>query len=131
AITVKRRRFKREFAGRLFHFAGELLLDQVAAAGKEVLCLAHQFSIAGKIDLAGAGPRTSADLIEQARASAAFEESIGAGANQKGALQRRDGAVDRASRCERSEISPGPRLRAAMLEDLRCPMIAGDQNIGK
>src|SRR5258705_10008774 len=103
----------------------------MAAAGKEILGLAHQFGIAGKIDLAGARPRTAADLIEQAGPGTAFKKPVGAGADQKGALQRRDGAIDRSRPGERPEIPPGPRLRASMLEDLRRPMIAGDQNIGK
>ena len=103
----------------------------MAAAGQEVVGLAHQLGIAGKIDLAGAGPRAAADLIEQAGPGAAFEEAVGAGANQERALQRRDGAVDRAGGGERPEISPGLRLRAAMLEDLRRPVVAGDQDVGK
>ena len=103
----------------------------MAAAGQEVVRLAHQFGIAGEIDLAGAGAGAAADLIEQAGPGAAFEEAVGAGADQERALQRRDGAVDRAGGGERPEIAPGPRLRAAMLEDLRRPMVAGDQDIGK
>src|ERR1700687_1408112 len=103
----------------------------MAAAGKEIPGLAHQFGIAGKIDLAGTGSRTAPDLIEQAGPGAALEKPVGAGADQKRALQRRDGASDRARRGERPEIPPGPRLRAAMFEYLRRPMIARDQNIGK
>ena len=59
------------------------------------------------------------------------KNAVGAGADQERALQRRDGAVDRAGGGERSEITPGPRLRAAMLEDLRRPVIARYQDIGK
>src|SRR5205814_9986492 len=62
---------------------------------------------------------------------AAFEERIGAGAHKEGALQSRDGAIDRARRREWPEILPWPRLRATMLEYLWSPMIAGDQNVGK
>ena len=131
AVAVKRRGFELEFAGGLFHFGRQLLLHQPAAAGQEILGLAHQFGIAGKIDLAGTRPRAAADLIEQARPRAAFKKRVGAGAHQKRALQRRDGAIDRARRSEWPEILAGPRLRAAMLEDLRRPVIAGDQNIGK
>ena len=130
-VAIERRGLEFEFGRGLFHFAGQLLLDRAAAAGQEILGLAHQFGIAGKIDLAGARPRTAPDLIEQAGPGAAFEKRVGAGAHQEGALQRGDGAVDRAGRGERPEIAPGPRLRAAMLEDLRRPMIAGDQDIGK
>src|SRR3954447_3980019 len=103
----------------------------MAAAGEEIVRLAHQFGIAGEIHLAGAGARAAADLIEQAGPGTAFEKAVGAGADQERALQRRDGAIDGARGCERSEISPGPRLRAAMLEDLRRPVVAGDQDVGK
>ena len=131
AVAVKRRGLEFEFGGGLFHFAGELLFHDAAAAGQEIRRLVHQFGIAGEIDLAGARPRTAPDLVEQAGPGAAFEERVGAGAHQKGALQRRDGAADRAGRGERAEISPGPRLRAAMFQDLRRPVVAGDQDIGK
>ncbi len=77
------------------------------------------------------GAGAAADLIQQARPRAALEKAVRAGADQERALQRRDGAVDRAGRRERAEIAAGPRLRAAMLEDLRRPMVAGDQDIGK
>ena len=103
----------------------------MAAAGQEVVGLAHQLGIAGEIDLAGAGARTAADLVEQAGPGAAFKEAVGAGADQEGALQRRDGAVDGAGGGERPEIPARSRLRAAMLENLRRPMVAGDQDIGK
>src|SRR4030088_9380 len=69
---------------------------RAAAAGKEALCLAHQLGIAGKIDLARARPRTAPDLIEQTGPGAALEKPVGAGAHQERALQRRDGAIDRA-----------------------------------
>src|SRR5271156_1592769 len=98
----------------------------MAAAGQELARLAHQLGITGKIDLARARAGAAADLIEQARPGAAFKERIGAGADQECALQRRDGAVDRAGGGKRTEIPSGPRLRAAMLEDLRRPVIAGD-----
>src|SRR5207248_11801711 len=101
----------------------------MTAAGKEVGRLAHQICIAGEIDLTRAGSRAAADLIEQARPCAAFEKRDGARADQKRALQRRDGSVDRAGRSKRSEISHGPRLRAAMVEDLGRPMSARCQGV--
>ena len=131
AVAIERGGLEFELGGGLLHLAGEFLFHQMAAAGQEVVGLAHQLGIAGEIDLAGAGTRAAADLIEQAGPGAAFEEAVGAGADQKRALQRRDGAVDGAGVRERPEIAPGPRLRAAMLEDLRRPMVAGDQDIGK
>ncbi len=131
AVAIEGGGLEFEFGRGLFHFAGQLLFHHPAAAGQEIRGLAHQFGIAGKIDLAGAGPRTAADLIQQAGPGAAFEEGVGAGTHQKSALQRGDGTADRAGRRERSEIAARPRLRAAMFEDLRRPMIPGDQDIGK
>ena len=131
AIAIERCGFEFELSGGLFHLAGELLLHVVAAAGQEVAGLPHQFGVAGEIDLARTRPRAAADLIEQTGPGAALEEAVGAGADQERALQRRDGAIDGAGIGERSEIAPGPRLRAAMLENLRRPMVARDQDIGK
>src|SRR5581483_2783891 len=86
---------------------------------------------ARKIDFPGAGSGTTLDLIKQAGPGAAFEKRIGAGAHQEGALQRCDGAIDRASRGKGPKISSRPALRAAMLENLCRPVIARDQNVGK
>ncbi|MGY4422616.1 hypothetical protein ACVWY2_005065 [Bradyrhizobium sp. JR6.1] len=130
-FAVQRRGLELELAGGLLHLGREQLLHGVAAAGEEFGRLAHQLAIAGEIDLARAGAGAALDLIEQAGPAAALEEAVGAGADQERALQRRDGAVDRAGVGERAEIASGPRLRAAMLENLRRPMVAGDQNIGK
>ncbi|MGY4482733.1 hypothetical protein ACVWWR_001924 [Bradyrhizobium sp. LM3.2] len=77
------------------------------------------------------GPGAAADLVEQAGPAAALEEGIRAGADQERALKRGDGAVDGAGGGERAEIATGTGLRAAVLQDLRRPMVAGDQNIGK
>src|ERR1700752_40586 len=101
----------------------------MAAAGEEFGRLAHQLGVAGKIDLARAGPGAAADLVEQAGPGAALEERVGAGADQKRALQRRDGAVDRAGGSEGAEVAARPRLRAAVFQDLRRPVIARDQNV--
>jgi hypothetical protein len=131
AVAVERGGLEFEFVRRLLHFGRELLLHRMAAAGQEFGRLAHQLGIAGEIDLAGAGAGAAPDLVEQAGPRAAFEEAVGAGADQERALQRRDGAVDRAGRGKRTEIAPGPRLRAAMFQDLRRPMVSGDQDIGK
>ena len=46
-------------------------------------------------------------------------------------MQRRDGAVDRPHRRERTVEPAFSIARAAMLEDLRRPVIAGDQDIRK
>jgi hypothetical protein len=131
AVAVERGALELELTRRLFHLAGKLLLHRMAFARQEVARLAHQRRIASEVDLAGAGAGAAADLVEQARPGAALEEGIGAGADQERALQGRDGAVDRAGGGERTEIASGPALRAAMFQDLRRPMVPGDQDIGK
>ena len=123
--------FEFEFVGGLLHFARELLLHQVAAAGEEIGRLAHELGIAAKIDFAGAGTCAAADLVEQTGPRAALEKAVGAGTDQEGALQGRDSAVDGTGGSKRAEISAGAALRAAMLEDLRRPVVAGDQDVGE
>src|SRR5690606_3864014 len=106
-------------------------LHGAALARQEVVGFAHQLGIFRELDLARAGAGAALDLIEQARPRAALEETIRARAQQERALQRRDGAVDRPDRRERTVILTRPAARAAVLEDLRRPMIRGDQDIGK
>ena len=86
AITIQRRGLEFELGGCLLHLAGEQRLHGMAAAGQEIGRLAHQLGIAGEVDLARAGARTAADLIQQARPGAALEKTVGAGADQEGAL---------------------------------------------
>jgi hypothetical protein len=74
AVAIERRGLEFELAGRLLHLAGKLLLHRMAAAGQEFGRLAHQFGIAGKIDLARARPGAAADLVEQAGSATALEE---------------------------------------------------------
>ena len=66
--------------------------------------------------------------MQQTRPRARLEKRIRAGAQQEGALQRIDGAVDRAGVGEGPVIVPWPRARAAMLEDLRRPVVGRDQD---
>jgi hypothetical protein len=69
--------------------------------------------------------------MQQARPGAALEERIAARAQQERALQRVDGAVDRPNRSERPVVLARPGARAAMLEDLRSPMVGRDDDVGK
>ena len=69
--------------------------------------------------------------MQQARPRAALEEAVGAGAQQERALQRRDGAVHRPDRGERAVIVAVAVARAAVLEDLRRPVVGGDQDVGE
>ena len=69
--------------------------------------------------------------MQQARPRAAFEQRSRARAQQERALQRGDGAVDRPDRGERPVIVALARARAAMLEDLRRPVIRRDEDVGK
>ncbi len=106
-------------------------LHLVALASEKAPRLVDQQAVILHRDDAGAGGRAALDLEEQAGPEAAFEIGVGAGPEQKGALQRVDGAADRAGRGERAEIIAVAISRAAMLQDLRHGMIAGDENEGE
>ena len=130
-VAIDRRALEIERVRGRVHFEAKFFLHQPAAAGEKLIGLAHQFGIAGEIDLLRAGRRAALDLIKQTRPRARLKKRIRAGAQQEGALQRIDGAVDRAGRCERPVIMSLARARAAMLEDLRRPVIGCDQDIGE
>src|SRR5258708_38497117 len=106
-----------EWAGGLLELDRKLLLHGPAGPRQEGVGFAHELGIFGVVDLARAGARAALDLEQQARPGPALEEAVGAGAQQEGALQRRDGAVDGAGRSERAVISSGAAVRPAMLED--------------
>ena len=127
-IAIDRGAFEIERGRRRIHLRRHFLFHGLAAAGEEVVGLAHQFAIAGEIDFLRTRRRATLDLIEQARPRARLEKRIRARAQQEGALQRVDGAVDRAGVGERPVIMPRPRARATMLEDLRRPVIGRDQD---
>src|SRR6516225_12262866 len=98
AVAIDRRPLEVERRGSLLHFGRERVLDRLALARKKRVRLAHQFAVFGKVDLARARAGAALDLIEQARPRAALEEWVGTRAQQEGALQRRDRAVDRPDR---------------------------------
>ena len=116
---------------RLVHQAVQPELHLVALAGEEGERLVDQRAVMLGRDLAGARCRAALDLEQQARAHPRLVIGVGAGAQQEGALQRVDGAADRASRGERSEIIAFAIPRAAMLQDLRHRVVAGDEDEGK
>ncbi len=66
--------------------------------------------------------------MQQARPRAALEHRVRARPQQEGPLQHVDGAVDRAGRGERPEVFALAVARPAMLEDLRRPVLACQQN---
>ncbi len=106
-------------------------LHLLALAGQEVLRLLHQLGVALVADLVRAGPGTALDLVEQTGPGARLEDAVGTGADEEGALQRVDRAADGAGRGEGAEIVALAGAGAAMLEDRRGAVVAGDQDIGK
>src|SRR5262249_50120617 len=128
AVAVDGGALEVERGGGLLHLRRQLVLHRPALARDKRGRLAHPPPVFGEIDLARAGAGAALDLIEQARARAALEESVGTGAQQKGALQRRDRAVDRPDRGERAVIIALAGARTAVLEDLRRPVVGGDQD---
>ena len=130
-IAEARRPFIVLLEAGLVHEGMQPPLHLVALAGEEAQRLVDQRAIVLDGDLAGAGRAAALDLEQQARPQPALEIGVGAGAEQKGALQRVDGAADRAGRGEGAEIIAFAAPRAAVLEDLRHGMIARDQDEGE
>ncbi len=117
--------------GQLLHAPGELLLHVLALPGEEAAGVLDQPVIPGLVDAADAGGAAALDLVEQARPRPALEHAVAAGAQQEGALERDQRAVDRAGRGEGAEIIAGRAARPAMLGDLREVVIAGEMDVGE
>src|SRR5262249_37703478 len=115
---------------RIVHELVHAPLDLIALAGEEAERFLHKRCVVGLRDFAGARRAAAFDLIEQARAEATFEISIRARPQQKSALKRVDGAPDGTGRGKRSEIISLAAPRAAVLQDLREVMVAGDEDEG-
>jgi len=109
----------------------ETVLHHIALARKEFQRLVDQEAVILRRDFACAGRAAPLDLKQQARTSARLVIGIGAGPEQESALQRVDSATDRAGRCEGTEIFAFAVPRAAMFQDLRDWMVAGDEMKGK
>src|SRR5260370_19774132 len=116
-VGAGRRALEIERQRRCLDFAGEVILDRLAAAGEERVRVAHQDTVLGKVDLIGTRRRATLDLVQKARPGAALEEGIAARAKEKRALQCVDGAVDRPHGSKWPEIMPRPRARSAVLEN--------------
>ena len=117
--------------GGRFHGLGEGALHARRASGQEVARLLDKGGVVAGRDPPDAGRRAALDLIHEAGARPAGEDGIGAGAQEEGFFQRRDGAVDRAGRGEGPEVGAVALLRAAVLGDLRIVVVVGDQDVGK
>ena len=117
--------------GGLVHFRDQPVLHAAAFAGEKAFGFLHQLAIARLVDASHAGRAAALDLEQQAGPGARGEHRIRAGAQQKGALQRIEGAGDRAGAGERPEIDSLGGLGAAMLEQLRKGMILAQQDVGK
>ncbi|MNS81699.1 hypothetical protein D3C72_1154160 [compost metagenome] len=76
-----------EVFGRLVHLPRNRGLDALALAGQEILGFLDEFRIPLIADLMRAGAGTALDLVKKTGARAGLEHAVGAGADQKGALQ--------------------------------------------
>ena len=103
----------------------ELILDGIAAPGQELPRLLEQLPVFGRADPPDARRRAPLDLILQAGPRAVVEDAVGAGAQRKGAQQRRQGLVDRAGRRERPEIVGVLTLRPTVPADARKRLLLG------
>src|SRR3546814_20404192 len=89
----------------------------LGVAGQEPARLGHYVSVVGRRDALDAGRRAAFDLVHEAGPRAGRIDGIAAGTQQEGALQRGDGAVDRAGRGEGAEVVTLAVVGAAMLGD--------------
>ncbi len=131
AVAVARRALEIERLRGGVHLLDQRILDRAALALEEGFGLVHQLAIALLVDAPRAGRRAALDLKEQARPRARGEHRIRARAQQERALQRVQRPRHRAGTCERSEIEPLGRMRAAMLQQLREGMVLPEQDVGK
>jgi hypothetical protein len=123
--------FEIEGFGRGFHLLHQLGLKVAAFAVEEAHGLKDQLAISHLIDAPHARRAAALDLKQQAGAGAALEHRIRTGAQEEGALQRIQGAIDRPGRCEGPEIDALGRARAAMFEQLREGVVLAQQNVGE
>ena len=119
AVAQARGALEVQRVARRAHLQHQAVLDLAALAGQEVARLAHQLAVVRFRDALHAGRGAALDLVLQAGPGAHREHAVAAIAQQEGALQGDDGAVDRAGGGEGPEILARPVARAAMLGDLR------------
>jgi hypothetical protein len=120
-----------ESLGGLLHLGPHPVLHGVRLAGEERPGRIRHGGIILLGDLARAGAGAALDLIEQAGPGAVLVITVGAGAQQEGALQGVDRPVDRPDAGERPVIIALPAPCAAMLDDLRGGPVGGDQDVGE
>ena len=128
-VPEARRRLELHLVGRHLHLLLQQLLHRLALAREEVLGLVDQLCIARIADLMRTGSGAALDLEQETRPVAVVEIAVGAGAQQEGALQRVDGAPDRAGAGERPVIIAGAVPRAPVLGELRRPVPFGHQDV--
>ena len=131
AVAVDGRLLEIQLACGCFHLRGHPFTDLAALAGEEGVGFRHQARVIIMADFAGAGGGAALDLEQQAGAGAGVIDRVGARAQQEGLLQGVQRAVDRAGGGEGAEIVALAAARAAMLEDLRHLVVAGDEDIGE
>ncbi len=130
-VAAAGRALEFERMGGLLHFLGDARLHGVRFARQEPARLFGEVRVFVEGNFLRAGARTALDLEQQAGPRAVFVIAVVARAQQKRPLQRVDGAVHRPHARERAVIIPFALARAAMLDELRRLVIAGEQDVGK
>jgi hypothetical protein len=131
AVAQARRRLELQRLGGVGHFGGEPLTHRPAFAGEKVARFLNERGVVGGRNFAGARAGAPLDLEFQAGPGAVGEIGVRARAQQKGALQRVERAIDGAGVGEGAEIVALAAARAAMLGQHRRGMVAGEQDIGE
>ena len=130
-IAQPRRALEFQRLGRLTHFASQMLAHGAAFARKKITRFIGERRIIVLRNLARARPCATLDLIQETGARAVLVIGIRTRAQQKGALQSVQCAIDCPDTRKGTEIIALARARTAMFRQLWRIVIAGQQNIRK
>ena len=123
--------FELQIVGRSLHLVRHPLEHKAALALEEQRGFGDQGVVIGNGDQAGAGRAAAFDLMQHTGPTACVIDAVTAGAQQEGFLQCVERRVDRTSAGERTEVVAFDGMGAAVLGNLRCRMIAADDDFGK
>ena len=131
AIAEEGGTFEIKLFGRLVHVGLKVIAHGAGLARQKLAGIFHQLAIGFERHLARAWAGAALDLVLQTGPRSGGIEAVRAVAQQKGFLQRGDGAAYRCRRGERAKIVPLPAAGATMLGEFGRLVICGDQDIGK
>ena len=117
--------------GSVLHAPGETVLDLPGLALEKGAGLSRQVLVVLVVGKPDTGRHAALDLVLQAGPGAVAQHVITAASERKRLLQGRDGPVDRTGAGKGTEVVALPAPRPAMLDDLRPPVVATQQDVGE